>query len=391
MCPLKSYLASCARRSFSCPAERLQSLQRAASEEISSPRCRLLLVHKAPPLVQLKDQSHCRLQPVKAGAGAEAGSSGTGMEHSSSDRGATATREDTGHPTNAAAQLWRRTERRRGRRVWRAAAAERGRAGQQQPRQQPGADEWGWGGGRAVRGHQPASGAGGQHAQKVCPRGRAAPGESPIAAQEPALSLQTSLLDFLLFLISLPWSAMAEASLSALPLQMCYTEEKLACSWTSCVALCDTAQVYSVMCDRDTDCGGQAEVGRLGKQREDLAREVRAAERETLSAKDTLSTAQAELREATAELDLTRSRLTALQECASARLARQMIDHPCIALYYTIARSSCQEAKWVCRRAACKGYHSPTPSWTCQIQARPINSGHACSEFLPPSASQGTA
>ena len=71
----------------------------------------------------------------------------------------------------------------------------------------------------------------------------------------------------------------------------------------------------------------QAEVGRLGKQREDLAREIRAAEREALSARDGLSTVQSELREASAELDLTRSRITALQECATATML-QIVDSP---------------------------------------------------------------
>ncbi len=61
----------------------------------------------------------------------------------------------------------------------------------------------------------------------------------------------------------------------------------------------------------------QAEVGRLTKQREEVANEIRAAERKALSAREGLSTAQAELREVTTELDITRSRLTAMQECAA--------------------------------------------------------------------------
>ena len=91
-----------------------------------------------------------------------------------------------------------------------------------------------------------------------------------------------------------------------------------------CVALCPGPH-----CDvcRHSECGMQAEVGRLGKQREDLAREIRAAEREALSASDGLSTVQLELREASAELDLTRSRLTALQECATATML-QIVDSP---------------------------------------------------------------
>ena len=62
----------------------------------------------------------------------------------------------------------------------------------------------------------------------------------------------------------------------------------------------------------------QAEVGLLTKQREEVANEIRTAEREALSAREGLSSAQGELRELTAELDITRSRLTAMQECGAA-------------------------------------------------------------------------